>query len=370
MTICPKGPRPIPDPHADGLRLVLELLIAQGEEGAMPEYRTSDFRLASGEVLPDLTVAYQTYGALNAEKSNAIIVMHGTTSTHHAAGRVTPDLREGWWDEIIGPGRLFDTDRYCVISSNMLGSSYGSTGPGSINPATGRPWGPDFPSITVEDMVRAQNALIEGLGIGRLLLVAGQSVGGLLAFQWAVTFPDAMRGILATDCGPVSRFGITATLPDLIAELEGDPKWSGGRYDDGDLEEVMTRIRVRTLRAYQFADKFAGQMSEDEIEALLQETARAWAREFDPMSLVRLNEAFGDFDVSDQLDRIRANFFYVLCDTDEFYPASIGSGVVAEMREAGVEVTLHEVQSQMGHYSTTAEPEKWVPQARAFLAGL
>ena len=337
----------------------------------MPSYRTSHFRLQSGFVLPELDIAYECYGDLNAERSNAVLVHHGTTSTHHAAGRMTPDLREGWWDGIIGPGKLLDTDKFCVISSNMLGSSYGTTGPNSLNPETGRAWGADFPEITLEDMVRAQKCLIDALGIDQLLAVAGGSVGGLLSFQWAVTYPRAMRGIIAADCGPVSQFGTSAALPELVAELQADPNWNDGHYAEaGGLWDVMTRIRIRTLLSYQFMEKFEGQMPRRDVEKLLHETSAEWADEFDPMSLIVLNSAIGDFDVSDRLDRIRARFFYVLCDTDEFYPASIGQRVAEEMRAAGAEVTFHEVRSHMGHYSTSVEPEKWVPQARAFLAGL
>lgn len=334
-------------------------------------HQSTQFRLQSGIVLPQLDVAYECYGELNANRSNAILVHHGTTSTHHAAGRTTPDLREGWWDGIIGPGKLLDTDKYCVISSNMLGSSYGSTGPASINPETNRPWGADFPDITLEDMVRAQKLLIDALGINQLYAVAGGSVGGLLAFQWAVTFPDAMRGIIAADCGPVSQFGTSAALPELVAELRADPNWNDGRYAEaGGLVDVMTRIRIRTLLSYQFMEKFEGQMPRHQIEKLLRDTSKEWAEEFDPMSLVVLNSAIGEFDVSDRLDQIRARFFYVLCDTDEFYPASMGKGVVENMRAAGAQVIFHEVHSLMGHYSTSVEPEKWVPQARAFLHDL
>jgi homoserine O-acetyltransferase len=337
----------------------------------MSIHTESDFPLTSGFILPELKVAYETYGSLNADKSNAILVLHGTTSTHHAAGRLTPDLREGWWDGIIGPGKLFDTDQYCIISSNMLGSSYGTTGPGSINPDTGRAWGADFPDITVEDMVTVQKALIATLGIKQLFAVAGGSVGGLLAFQWAVTFPDSMKAIIAADCGPVSRFGTSAALPELVEELQSHPNWNDGRYAEaGGLKDVMSRIRARTLISYQFMEKFEGQMPKNQIEALLEETANEWAEEFDPMSLVVLNKALGAFDVSDQLDRIRARFFYVLCDTDEFYPADIGSDITDSMRDAGANITFHQVSSHMGHYSTSVEPEKWVPQAREFLASI
>jgi len=160
-------------------------------------FTTRDFKLESGQVLAEMSLAYETYGRLAPDGTNAILVTHGFTSSQHAAGQyAATDAMPGWWDGLIGPGKAIDTDRYFVVSSNMLGSSYGSTAPRSINPATGKPYGPDFPVITVRDIVTAQRAMLDSLGVTRLVAVAGPSFGGYQAFQWAVTYPDDMRWIV------------------------------------------------------------------------------------------------------------------------------------------------------------------------------
>ena len=155
------------------------------------------FELESGVKLADMTLAFETYGALAPDGRNAILVTHGFTSSHHAAGKYTPTGAPGWWDGLIGPGKTIDTDRYFVVSSNMLGSSYGSTAPASVNPATGKRYGPEFPTITLRDMVRAQKLLLESLGVHHLVAVAGPSFGGYQAFQWAMQYPDFMDGVVA-----------------------------------------------------------------------------------------------------------------------------------------------------------------------------
>src|SRR5215475_10738645 len=167
------------------------------------------FKLESGVVLPELTLAYETYGRLAPGGRNAILVTHGFTSNHHAAGKyASTDQVAGWWDGLIGPGKAIDTTRYFVVSSNMLGSSYGSTAPRSTNPATGKPYGPDFPDITVRDIVRAQKLLLEALHVNHLVAVAGPSYGGFQAFQWAVTYPGFMDGIVPVVTAPKYRTGL------------------------------------------------------------------------------------------------------------------------------------------------------------------
>src|SRR5580765_3239338 len=161
------------------------------------------FKLESGQVLPEMTLAYETYGRLAPDGRNAILVTHGFTSSHHAAGKYSPaDAAAGSWDGLIGPGKTIDTTRYFVVSSNMLGSSYGSTAPRSTNPATGKPYGPDFPDITVRDIVRAQKTLLEGLGVQHLVAVAGPSFGGYQTFQWTVTYPTFMNGAVVVVSAP------------------------------------------------------------------------------------------------------------------------------------------------------------------------
>ena len=169
----------------------------------------SNFRLQSGAVMAEARIAYETYGRLAADGRNAVLVTHGYTSSHHAAGRspANGDL-PGWWDGLIGPGKAIDTDRLFVVSSNMLGSSSGSTNGASLNPRTGKPYGPDFPLITVRDIVAAEKALLETLGVEHLVAVAGPSYGGYQAFQWAVDYPDFMDGIVPVVTAPRARPGV------------------------------------------------------------------------------------------------------------------------------------------------------------------
>ena len=150
-------------------------------------FTARNFALEGGGVLPEMTLAFDTYGRLATDGANAILVTHGYTGSHRAAGPpTTANPAGGWWKSLIGPGLALDTDRYFVVSSNMLGSSYGSTGPASVNPATGKPYGPDFPDITLGDIVRAQRLMLDDLGVRHLIAVAGQSFGGFQAFQWAI----------------------------------------------------------------------------------------------------------------------------------------------------------------------------------------
>lgn len=327
--------------------------------------------LKSGEKLSDVEIAYETYGKLNSKLDNALIVLHGTTSTHHAAGDITLDRRRGWWDSIIGPGKLFDTGQYFIVSANMLGSSYGSTGPASTNPATGRPYGKSFPEICIEDIVDTQYALLRSLGIDKIVAVAGQAIGGLLAFQWAVRYPEYMAGVIATDCGPKNLFLNENSLPKLVNQLSAGPDWNNGNYyDSGGVKDAMTALRVSTLRSYQFMDKLKDVTGTQQKELILRSTAREWAEEFDANSLIVLTHALAIFDVEADLEKIRARIFYVLADTDELYPADIGADAVLKLRKAGVDVTYIEVKSRLGHYATTEEPEKWIYAAEKFLSAL
>lgn len=187
--------------------------------------------LDSGRQLPEVTLCYETFGKLNAAKDNAILVCHALTGDSHAAGRYgAEDPKPGWWDDAIGPGKALDTERYFIICSNVLGGCQGSTGPGSLNPATGRPYGLDFPVITVRDMVRAQARLLDQLGIDKLLAVVGGSLGAMQTLEWAATYPDRVRGIIPI--GGAGRFhpqGIAFNEVQRQAILH-DPGFRGGQY--------------------------------------------------------------------------------------------------------------------------------------------
>src|SRR3989454_2668504 len=222
-------------------------------------FTASSFKLESGRVLPELTLAYESYGRLAADGRNAILVTHGFTSNHHAAGKyAATDPTPGWWDGLIGAGKTIDTDRYFVVSSNMLGSSYGSTAPRSVDPATGKPYGPEFPVITLRDIVTAQKAMLDSLGVRHLVAVAGPSFGGYQAFQWAVTFPDHMSGIVPVVTAPKGSGGEQA-VRNLIDQLEKDPNWNGGwYYDRGGGQATLADMRFDTLSRHGFNEALAG----------------------------------------------------------------------------------------------------------------
>ena len=249
------------------------------------------FRLQSGRVLPEMALAYETYGRLAPDGRNAILITHGGTSSGHAAGKYSPgDGVPGWWDGLIGPGKAIDTNRYFVVASNVLGSSYGSTAPASIDPATGKRYGPDFPAITMRDIVEAQRVLLSALGVNRLVAVAGPSYGGYQAFQWAVTYPDFMLGVVPVVTKPTARTRSTNELTDRFAK---DPNWNGGwHYERGGIVATMTELRYETLLRYGANEMYAAAYPDrTQREAFIRQRAEGWAREFDPNSMVALRRA-------------------------------------------------------------------------------
>jgi homoserine O-acetyltransferase len=335
-------------------------------------WTTRDFRLESGELLPELTLAYERYGTLAADGRNAILVTHGFTSSQHAAGKHSPaDEAAGWWDGLIGPGKAIDTNRYFVVASNMLGSSYGSTAPASINPKTGRRYGPDFPDITLRDIVGAQKAMLDALGVKHLVAVAGPSFGGYQAFQWAVTYPDAMRGVVAVVTAPRGSGG-QAAVDTLHRRMASNPAWNGGwYYERPGMVETMTALRVETLQRYGTSEVLARTIADPAArDAELRRQAAAWARDFDPNSLVTLRKASVRFDAEPELAKIRARVLYVLSRTDKLFPPSIAPGVMDKLARAGVQASYFEIDSELGHVASGPEWAKWGPRLQSFLEGL
>jgi homoserine O-acetyltransferase len=325
--------------------------------------------LESGQILPEVTIAYETYGRLAPDGRNAILITHGYTSNHHAAGKyATPNAKPGWWDRLIGPGKAIDTTRFFVVSSNALGSCYGSTGPASLSPATGKPYGPDFPDVTMRDIVTAQRELLVRLGVTHLIAVAGPSMGGRQAFQWAVTFPDFMDGIVAVASSP-KGLGKDAAVTNLLQRLAADPNWHGGwYYERGGVLPTLTALRMETLKRYGVEATLNGSYPDPERrEARIRELAEAWAREFDAHSLVVLRKASVRFDAQRDFRLIRAKVLYVLSRTDQLFPPSMGARVMDRLRTAGVDATYVEIDSDFGHLASGREAEKWAPALRAFL---
>src|SRR5437764_773236 len=211
-----------------------------------------DFPVADGSVLPNATIAFETNGRLARDGRNAVLVTHGYTGSHHAAGRNPANANQpGSWDGLIGPGKPIDTDKLFVVASNMLGSSFGSTNAASLNPPTGAPYGPDFPAIALSDIVAAQKALLDSLGVRHLVAVAGPSYGGYQAFQWAVAYPDFIDAIVPVNTAPWASVNTDKQLAEMEARLATDPEWHGGRYyGKGGAKTVLTEIRIDTLKRY------------------------------------------------------------------------------------------------------------------------
>jgi homoserine O-acetyltransferase/O-succinyltransferase len=329
----------------------------------------NDFLLESGEALPEVTLAYITRGRLAPDGRNAILVTHGYTSGPQMIEPGTTSS-EGAWSTLIGPGAPIDTDRYFVVCSNMLGSSFGSTNAASIDPRTGKPYGSSFPRITVADIVTAQMQLLQHLGVTHLRAVVGPSYGGFQAFQWAVTFPDFMDGVV-----PV----VTSPLPPASDRIAGlmkwfgpDPNWKGGDYyDTGGVRKTLTNLRVDTLTRYGMAASLAARFPDKtERDAELRRIASGWADVFDANSLFILGRAMETFDITKHYGRIKVPVLYVLSRTDALFPPGLGPGVMAALKAAGVDAQYAEIDSEHGHLASGADAAKWAPELSKFIAKL
>ncbi|HZP99226.1 MAG TPA: alpha/beta fold hydrolase [Reyranella sp.] len=330
-------------------------------------FTAREFRLENGTILPVLELAHETYGKLNPARDNAVLVVHGYTSSHHAAGKnaagkegrgVMPGSA-GWFDGLIGPGKAIDTDKFFVISVNALGSAHGSSGPNATDPRTNKPYGPTFPHITLRDMVASQKLLVDSFGIKQLVAVVGPSMGGFQSFQWAASYPGFMRGIAASVTAPKApnRLG---GLEGLQKRLASDPNWNDGwYYDNGGIAGTLEQIRYETLLNY-------GAKPEDAKVA-----AKAWAKIYDGHSLVTLRRAIDGFDITGQYDRLKqAKVLYVNSKTDKLFDIALCPAYVSDMRKAGVDVTYVELPSDKGHMASHQDAHMWAPILKAFIERL
>ena len=311
-------------------------------------------------------------GRLAPNRDNAVLVTHGNTS---GPQMIDPggSTGEGSWKDLVGPGKAVDTNRYFAICPNMLGSSYGSTNAASIDPATGKPYGPRFPDITVGDIVATQRALIDDLGIEKLVAIVGPSYGGFQAFQWAIDYPDTMRGIAAVVTAPkVPRERSEGNVARLLATLSQDPNWNGGDYYDvGGVEESMIQIRSATLKTYGIETRLRDTISDPQaIEAAIRAEAARWASGFDANSLLVLAKALRSFDVTAQLGRIRAKVLYVLSRTDRLFPPDLAPAVMDGLKAAGVDADYFLLDSDYGHSGSGRDAHKWSPRLREFMESL
>ncbi len=326
-----------------------------------------DVRLAGGGLLPEVTTAYATLGELNASGTNAVLVLHGYTT---GPSMLFPgsNAAEGSWSGLIGPGRAIDTERFFVVCPNMLGSSYGSTGPGSVNPRTGRIFGMEFPRITMADIIAAQVRLIDALGIDTLAAVAGPSLGAMQAFAWATGHPERVARVVAAVGAP---YRPAAVLPatQVVTELERDPAWRGGHYEPGALTPKLMRLRVATLERYGIEAELTSRFpSAADRRREIERLAAEWAGEFDPGALVTLARAVEDFDVRPDLPRMRAPLLYVLSRSDDLFPPAIARELAPLFDAARLSWTYVELASDKGHLAAGADSALWADVLADFMA--
>ncbi|MDQ1300292.1 MAG: homoserine O-acetyltransferase/O-succinyltransferase [Chloroflexota bacterium] len=339
------------------------------------------FILESGATLSPVTMAYETYGALNADRSNAILICHALSGSAHAAG-LDAQGQPGWWDDCIGPGKAFDTDRFFVICGNVLGSCYGTTGPASTNPATGKPFGLRFPVVTIGDIVRTQIALVDHLGIEKLLCAVGGSMGGMQALEWAARYPERIRAAI-----PLAT--TARSSPMLIAFSEvgrqaiyADPNWqSGDYYENGKRPDAglavarmvghITYLSEESMhkkfgRRLQDRERFGFEFeTEFQIESYLRHKGQAFTQRFDANSYLYITKALDYFDLSRdsaQAESSPANrlaaalapaapvkFLVVSFTSDWLYPSYHSRELVSALTAVGADVTYLDIQSTWGH---------------------
>ncbi|KXB08601.1 homoserine O-acetyltransferase [candidate division MSBL1 archaeon SCGC-AAA382N08] len=349
------------------------------EEGSVGIIETEKYtypktiELDSGKDFGPIDIAYETYGELNEEKSNAILICHALSGDAHAAGWHKGDEKPGWWDNMIGPRKTFDTDRYFVICSNVLGGCKGTTGPPSINPETGESYGLDFPVITVSDMVKVQKKLIDHLGIDQLFAVSGGSLGGMQALDWAVSFPDSVRF-----CIPMATTAISSPQQIAFNEVRrravmSDPKWREGDYyggqppEDGlSLARMIGHIlflsdesmRQKFGRRLKDKEEYSFDFSTDfEVESYLHYKGDKFVKNFDANSYLYITRAIDYFDLTnggeisleEAFDRVSAKFLIVAITSDWLYPSYQSKDIVKALQANDVEVTYSEIKSSYGH---------------------
>lgn len=340
--------------------------------------------LESGATLGPITVAYQTYGTLSPRKDNAIYVCHALTGDAHVAGRHTPEERKpGWWDGFVGPGKAIDTNRYFVICSNILGGCQGTTGPSSLNPATDEPYGPEFPFITIQDIVNVHNALLDYLGIEKVLGVVGGSLGGMQVLDWAVRRPDRVGAALVLASGAkLNAQGIAFNAVGRRA-IYADPLFRAGRYyseqDKPRFGLALARmvahitylseasIELKFGRKLQTGNEFAYNLREEtefQIESYLHHQGKRFVERFDANSYLLLTRAMDYFDLTegkrsltDVFANVRSRFLVVSYTSDWLFPTSQSREIVRALVEARKDVTFCELDSPYGHDAFLIDPE-------------
>jgi len=331
-------------------------------------------RLDCGTRIDGLEVAYNTYGRLNQAKSNAVLVCHALSMDQHAASRHPLTGKPGWWDQIIGPGRPLDTDRFFIICSNVVGGCAGSTGPSSIDPATGEPYGLTFPMVTVADMARAQAMLVEALGIEKLFAAVGGSMGGMQVLQWAADYPERLHSAVCIACAPRHSAQNIAFHEVGRQAIMADPDWRGGDYarqgvrPEKGLAVARMAAHITYLSEQALQRKFGRELQRDglswgfdadfQIESYLRHQGAAFVDRFDANSYLYITRALDYFDLAAGHGGALAEAFRKSRDvrfcvfsfsSDWLYPTPESRQIVRALNAAGARASFVEIETDKGH---------------------
>jgi homoserine O-acetyltransferase len=347
--------------------------------------------LDCGVTLAPVDVAYQVYGEPNADRSNVILVLHAFSGDAHAAG-ISPETgKPGWWDSMIGPGKAFDTEKYCVVCTNALGGCRGTTGPSSVNPETGKPYAMSFPVITMSDMVRLQKRFVDHFGVKKLLSVSGGSMGAMHALQWAVDYPGAVASAIPI-AGTWRHSAQQIAFNEVGRQaIMSDPNWNGGDYYGGNppgrglavarmvghitymSDESMREKFGRRLRE---KEKFGFDFEIDfEVESYLRYRGTQFVDRFDANSYLYITKALDYFDVSNgggslgaAMEKATARFLVISFTSDWLYPSYQSQEIVSALRSRNRDVTYVELTSNYGHDAFLVDVGEQTEIVRGFLA--
>lgn len=343
------------------------------------------FRFTHGQTIAPFNVRYETFGELNADKSNAILVCHALSANAHAAGKYTDseDERAGWWDGLIGYGKGIDLEKYFVICANLPGSCYGTTAPKSIDPMSGKAYGSRYPWPTIEDMVHSQKLLLDRLGITHLRSIAGGSLGGMQVLMWAALYPDFADSLIAMSTGPaVPVLGIAWHIIGRKI-IESDTRFHGGDYYDKPdpmrgLEVArmvghMTYLSAQALQS-KFGRRRRGNTRQFEIDSYFEYQGKKFASQYDANSYIRVQAAMDEMDLEEQFGSLQAAFskwrgrtLIISFDTDWLFPQVESERVTSAFRSLGVDVQHERMTSPNGHDSFLIDYDLITPPVRDFL---
>lgn len=348
--------------------------------------------LDCGRTLKGVNIRYETVGTLVPDRSNAILITHALSGDAHVCGRHAPeDPKPGWWDEMVGPGRAIDTNRYFVICSNVLGSCAGSTGPRSVNPDTGNPYNLDFPVITIRDMVRAQRYLIDYLGIEKLLSVVGGSMGGMQAMEWAINYPDRLDS--AVPIATTSQLSPQSIAFDWVGReaIKYDPNWNNGNYSadhvpDRGLAAARMLAHITYLSDESMSLKFGRDLQDTDsysfdfhrdfaVESYLEHQGRRFVERFDANSYFYITRAMDYFDLAARAGgdlarafaSAKAAFLVVSFSSDWLFPTAESRKIVNALLKNRLNVSFCEIKSAYGHDAFLLEADVLGPMLRDFL---